>query len=281
MRKNKRPPFGIGNLKPPRQQVVVFLTIICVMTLSCVRRQGETLIDSALHHEENREFSEAIYDYEKAFKTSANKGEVLVAAQKIQELSFLHTKDYKKAVYYLNYYIANIGSFHESMDALKRKAYIEHKILNLYDTAIATYYRLLNSRRLTPVDEQQVRLEVARCLYAINQLDQAQQEIIALLQKPTTEATRLTALLLQATIYQAAGNTKRALEMMDAAAKMPDLNEEQIKDVAMNRSILFEHEERYADALAALETLKNPGAPVEQKKEQLRRLAKFQRSRRR
>jgi tetratricopeptide (TPR) repeat protein len=277
--------LNLKSNKNPRGKTSLCVGVLCLAisftVLSCVRQQGTTLIDSALEHEEKREFEKAIGLYEKAFKTSANKEEVLVAAQKIQELSYLHTKEYRKAIHYLDYYIANVSSFSEVIAGLKRKAYIEHKMLNFYEAATVTYQRLLSSSKLDPKEEETFRLEVARCQFSINKFDQALLELDTLLKQTEDNEIKLSAIMLQFSVYQAQGNDKKALESTEIAAKMPFLTDEHKKDIAFNRAILLEHQEKYADALKALETLQEPGDAVEEKKEQLRRLEKFQRSRKR
>lgn len=254
------------------------LGIAAFFCFACVRSQGEALLDQAKEFENKNEYSQAVAIYEKSFKTSSNKDIVLLSAHKVQELSYLHTKDYRKASQYLEYYVANATSFSESQEALKRLVYIQHKILNLYEPAIRSYHRLLDNSKLDKKEEYQYRLEVARCHFSINKLDQSLQELEALAKIDADDDFKMSVMMLKANVYQSQGNIKMALETMDKAMAL-NLTEEHKKDVALNKAIILEHEELYKEALAALETIASPGELIEDKKEQLRRLMKFQRSR--
>lgn len=254
------------------------LGIAVFFCISCVRTQGEALLDQAKEFENKNDYPKAIALYEKIFKTSSNKDIVLLSAHKVQELSYLHTKDYRKASQYLEYYVVNATSFSESQEALRRLAYIQHKILNHYEPAIQSYHRLLNNTKIDKKDEYQYRLEVARCHSAISQWDQALQELEALDKIQAEDDFKMSIMMLKANVYQAQGSITRALETMDSAMALK-LSKEGKKDVALNKALILEHEELYKEALAALEVIASPGELIEDKKEQLRRLMKFQRSR--
>ncbi|MCC6138797.1 MAG: tetratricopeptide repeat protein [Bdellovibrionaceae bacterium] len=263
-----------------KQWVIAIVLAIAFGTFlpSCVRTQGEALLDQAKNFENKADYPNAVRIYEKVFKTSSNKEVVLLSAYKAQELSYLHTKDYRKALKYLEYYIANTGSFSEAQESLKRLAYIEHKLLNLYEPAIRSYHRLLNSNKLDKKEEHTYRLEVARCHYAINEFDQAVQELETLSKIDADNDFKMSVMMLKANVFQSQNNTKMAVETMDKALAL-DISDANKKDVSLNKAIILEHQELYREALAALEAIKAPGDVIEDKKEQLRRLAKFQRSR--
>lgn len=258
---------------------VIALAILSAGNLtSCVRTQGEALLDQAKSFESKADYSNAVRLYEKVFKTSSNKEAVLLSSYKAQEISYLQIKDYRKARKYLQYYIANTISFSEAQESLKRLAYIEHKLLNLYEPAILTYHRLLNSNKLSKTEEQNYRLEVARCHFSINEFDQAVQELETLSKAEADSDFKMSVMMLKANIFQAQNNTKMALETMDKVLKL-EISEASKKDVSLNKAIILEHQELYKEALAALEQIPAPGEMIEEKKEQLRRLAKFQTSR--
>lgn len=246
--------------------------------VSCVRSQGEALLDQAKEFENKNNYAKAIELYEKVFKTSSNKDIVLMSAYKLQDLSYLHTKDYRKAQVYLEYYVANATSYSESQEALKRLAYIQHKILNLYEAAILSYHRLLNNAKLDKKDEYQYRLEVARCHFAINKMDQALQELESLAKIDADDDFRMSIMMLKSNVYQAQGKVDMAIATMDQAMAL-NLTAEHKREVALNKALILENEEMYKEALAALEVIAAPGELIEDKKEQLRRLMKFQRSR--
>lgn len=243
-----------------------------------MRSQGEALLDQAKELENKSDYENAVRIYEKIFKTSSNKEVVLLSSYRVQEISYLHLKDYKKSAHYLEYFVANTASFSESQDALKRLVYIQHKLLNHYEKAIQSYHRLLNNNKLEKKDEHVYRLEVARCHFAINEFDQALQELETLSKIDADDEFKMSVMMLKANVFQAQSNTKKAIETMDKTLAM-NISDAHKKDVALNKAIILEHQELYKEALAALESIANPGEVIEDKKEQLRRLAKFQRSR--
>lgn len=255
---------------------------LCVVAIflfaSCVRSQGEALLDQAKEFENKSDFDNAIRTYEKVFKSSSNKEVVLLSAYRAQDLAYLHTKDYKKASFYLEYFVANTASFSESQEALKRLVYIQHKLLSHYEDAIKSYHRLLNNNKLDKKDENTYRLEVARCHFAINEFEQSLQELEALSKVDADDDFRMSIMMLKSNVYQAQGNTKLAVDTMDKTMDLK-LSDTHKKDVALNKAIILEHQELYKEALAALEEIKISNDVIEDKKEQLRRLAKFQRSR--
>lgn len=255
----------------------LFVVAIFWLT-SCVRSQGEALLDQAKDFENKLEYEKAISTYEKVFKSSSNKEVVLLSAYRAQDLAYLHTKDYRKASYFLEYFVANTASFSESQEALKRLVYIQHKLLNHYEDAVKSYHRLLNNNKLDKKDENTYRLEVARCHFAINEFEQSLQELEALSKVDADDDFKMSLMMLKSNIYQAQGNTKLAVETMDKTMDLK-LSDTHKKDVALNKAIILEHQELYKEALAALEEIKVSNEVIEDKKEQLRRLAKFQRSR--
>lgn len=259
--------------------VPLFVLAIAVFFCGgCVRSQGESLLVQAKEFEEKNEYPQAIELYEKVFKTSSNKNIVLLSAHRAQELSYLHTKDYRKAAQYLEYYVANATSFSESQEALRRLVYIQHKILNLYEPAIQSYHRLLNNNKLEKKEEHLYRLETARCHFAIGQFDQTLQEMSALDKIEADDDFKMSIMMLRANVYQAQGHINKALETMDKTMTLK-IGDESKKGVALNKALILEHEELYKEALEALEAIPSPGELIEDKKEQLRRLMKFQRSR--
>lgn len=246
---------------------------------SCVKSQGVTQLDLAREHEDNKEYTAALKIYEKIFQTSSNKELVLLSAFRSQEIAYLHLKDYKKTRKYLVYFIANAKSFSESQEALKRLAFIEHKVLNLYEPAIGSYHRLLGSNKLEKLEEKTLRLEMARCYYAINKFDEALQELQRINMSEESDDYKVTVLMLQSNILQSQGKTALAVEIIDKILLLK-ISDENRKDVVLNKAIILEHEEKYKEALSALEQLPSSGEVIESKKVQLRRLAKFQKSRR-
>ena len=270
------------NNKVIRPGVILIIstwTLVFFCISSCVKPQGETQFELAQAHEDTKEYLAALKIYEKIFQTSSNKDLVLLSAFRAQEISYLQLKDYKKTRKYLLYFIANAKSFGESQEALKRLANIEHKTLNLYEAAIGTYYRILGSAKLEKSEEKTFRLEMARCYYAINKFEEALQELqrINLIEEPDDE--KVTVMMLMANIFQSQGKTTLSLELIDKILEL-QISENNRKDVVLNKVIVLEHEEKYKEALQALEKLSSSSEVIESKKNQLKRLATFQRSRR-
>lgn len=275
MMKQKR--LRINDIKQAKSKTLI-LAISLLCTIACVRSQGRTHLDQAAKLESRADFDGALTVYEKIFTTSSNKEMVLLSAHKAQEIAYLQTKDYRKARKYLEYIIANAKSYTQTLEAQKKLAYLEHKLLNLYEPAIISYHRLVNSYRLEKEEENQYRLEIARCQFAINEFERAIEELDRLEGATLPEELTMSAKMLRANIFQSQGNTSAALAAMDTIMQLK-LSDENRKEVVLNKAIILEHQEKYKEALQALEQIAAPNSLIEDKKIQLQRLVKFQRSR--
>lgn len=252
-------------------------TISALMILSlagCYQTASEKAFAHAEELLKENKIQEAEKEFHKLFDESADKKIVLASTQKLYEIAYFKTKNYKMAVRYLETLVANSESFADSIEALKKKAVIEHKNLLQYEAAIASYSRLLGHSGLTIAEEHEYRLNLVKCLFAINKFEQAKMELRPLSEKSFPPEVRMAAKNLEASIFQAEGDIEKAVEAYIVAFEMA-LNDKDKQDILINIAMCYEQREQYDRALAALNKIEMTAPFLEEKRKQLERLAKF------
>lgn len=251
---------------------LVWLSVF--FTLGCYETSSEKMFNRAEVFLEQNRIQEAEAEFTKIYTKSPDKGLVLKSTKKLFEISYFKTKNYKKAAIYLDAIIANSDSFAESIDALKKKASIEQKNLLQYESAIKSYSRLLSHSGLAMDEENEFRLNLAKCLFAINKYEQARSELKVLQESHRPPAVQVDAKNLLGSIYQAEGLTEKAVEAYSAALLLAT-SESDKQDILINIAMCYEQKEQYSKALEALDKAPLVSPLLEDKKKQLERLAKF------
>jgi len=253
-----------------KASAVLVLVVLC----GCYDSPSEQQFNHATALLKDGQVEDAEKEFEKIFEESADKTLVLESAVQLYEISFFRTKNYPKALRYLEILIANSASFADSLDALKKKALIEHKNISNYEAAIVSYGRLLSNTSLSMAEENEFRLNLVKCLFAINKFEQAKSELKPLLEASRPNSVRFTAKNLEASIHQAEGQVDKAIEAFEAALLFASSDDEK-QDVLMDIALCYEQKEQYSKALDALNRVQVAGPFLTEKKKQLERLAKF------
>lgn len=244
------------------------------LLVGCLETSSEKTFNHAQELLEKNKVVEAEKEFKKIFSESADKNMVLQSAKKLYEISYFKTKNYRKAVDYLQTIIANSESFNESLEALKKKALIEQKNLLQYEAAIASYSRLLSHSGLAMAEENEFRLNLVKCLFAINKFEQAKAELKPLLEANRAIEIRMAAKSLEASILQAEGLTDNAVESYLIALDLA-VSDKDKQDILINIAMCYEQKEQYQKAVDALNKIQLAAPFLEEKKKQLERLAKF------
>jgi len=253
----------------------ISLAALAVFSLSgCYETAGEKAYTHANDLLEQGQTGLAEKEFKKIFDESAEKTLVLKSAKKLYEISYFKAKNYKQAVFYLDRIIANSESFGDSLDALKKKASIEQKNLLQYEAAIESYARLLGHSGLSIDEENEFRLNMVKCLFAINKFEQAKMELQPLLDPVRPADVRMTARTLEGSILQAEGNTDKAVESYNAALDIAT-NDKDKQDILINIAMCYEQKEQYQKALEALNKIQMSAPFLDEKRKQLQRLARF------
>ncbi len=218
--------------------------------------------------------AEAEIEYRKVFDEGSEKELVLESAKKLYEISYFKTKNYKQATRYLDRIIANSPSFGEAIEALKQKAEIEHKSLLQYEAAIKSYSRLLSHSGLSLDEENEFRLNLVKCLFAISKFEQAKTELKPLFEVSRPLETRMAAKTMEASIFQAEGQLDQAIQSYLQALDFAPTDKDK-QDTLINIAMCYEQKEQYAKALESLNRIKSDAGFLEEKRKQLERLAKF------
>jgi tetratricopeptide (TPR) repeat protein len=252
--------------------------IVLFSLAGCYETSGEKAFNHASELMEQGQYAQAEKEFKKIFDEAPDKGVVLQSARRLYEISYFKTKNYRQAVIYLDRIIANSESFGESLDALKKKAVIEQKNLLQYEAAIESYSRLLGHSGLAIDEENEFRINLVKCLFAINKFEQAKAELKTLLDPQRPLEVRMAARSLEASIYQAEGNLEKAVESYTAALDLA-VGDKDKQDILINIAMCYEQKEQYQKALESLNKIQMSAPFLDEKKKQLERLARFKNTR--
>jgi tetratricopeptide (TPR) repeat protein len=223
----------------------------------------------------NEQHREAFLIYEKVFIHSSDEQLVFESAKAAADLLENKIKDYTKAVYYLQFVIANSKKFDDSYEALYKKAFIEHKLLYHYEEAIRSYQRLLSYSDL-PIDKSsEIRLNVAKCYYAIHNYSSAREELQALISPTQKNDLRFKAKILEASIFQTEGQLEKAIKAYNEALVI-DIDEKNKKEGLISLALCYEQKEAYKNALETVKKIQQQDEFLKIKVSQLERLVQFQ-----
>lgn len=255
------------------------ISILVVFSLAgCYESSSEKAYNHANELLEQSKIREAEKEFRKIFDESPDKHIVLLSAKKLYEITFFKTKNYKHAILYLNRIIANSDNFGDSLDALKKKAVIEQKNLLQYEAAIESYSRLLGHSGLSIEEENEFRLNLVKCLFAINKFEQAKAELKPLFETSRPPEVRMAARILEASIYQSDRQLDKAVESYQAALDLAVADKDK-QDILINIAMCYEQREQYMKALESLNKITMSAPFLDEKRKQLERLARFKNTR--
>jgi tetratricopeptide (TPR) repeat protein len=257
----------------PRWTIKLSALVIFSLT-GCFETSSEKSFQHAEKLLEQNKVTEAEAEFQKTFSESPDKKIILQSAKRLYEISYFKTKNYPKAITYLQVIIANSDSFGESIEALKKKAMIEEKYLLQYEAAITSYSSLLSHSELSIEEENEFRIDLVKCLFAINKFEQARAELKPLLLESRAVDVRIAAKNLEASILQAEGFPDKAVESYEAALELATSDKDK-QDILINIAMCYEQKEQYKKAVEALNKIQLAAPFLVEKKKQLERLAKF------
>jgi tetratricopeptide (TPR) repeat protein len=249
--------------------------LILFLFSSCVGDAHRARLERGYQDLDAERIDSAITNFTAVFEKSSDKELVFESAKSLADIYYRKKKDYKSALRFLEFIIANSDNYPASLEALKQKAHIQHKDLSLFEDAIATYSRILAHPDIKEGDQNQVRLNLVKCYYAINKFEQARNEIGPLLDSKQSKETRMDAQKLEASIYQAEGSFDKAIQSYNQILALAE-SEDQKRDALMNLSLCYEQKEDYKGALEALKRIPRRDEMLVSKIKQLERLSIFQ-----
>lgn len=241
---------------------------------SCVGNAHKIRMERGYKYLESNRDEEAIADFTYVFDKSSDKELVYESAKNLAEI-YTRKKDYKTALRFLEVMIANADNFPASLDALKKKAQIQHKDLSLFEEAIITYSRILSYSDLKESEQNEMRLNLSNCYFSINKFEQARGELAPLLDWKQPKDVRLEAQRLEATIFQAEGQFEKAINAYNLILASAE-DEKQKRDALINLSLCYEQKEDYLGALEALNKVPKKDEVLDAKIKQLQRMSVFQ-----
>jgi tetratricopeptide (TPR) repeat protein len=220
-------------------------------------------------------YKEAFLIYEKVFVHSSDEQLVFESAKSAADLAENKLKNFTKAIFYLQFVIANSKNFEDSYEALYKKAFIEHKLLYHYEEAILSYQRLLSYSDLPIEKSSEIRLNIAKCYYAIHNYASARTELQALTSPTQKNILRFKAKILEASIFQTEGLLEQAIKAYNEALAI-DIDEKDKKEGLISLALCYEQKEAYKNALETVKKIQQQDEFLKIKISQLERLVQFQ-----
>lgn len=252
------------------------ISICCILlTSACLKKSNQEDFLHAKQLLKEEQYTEALPLFEKVFLHSSDEEFVFESAKIIADISESKIKNYSKAVHFLEFVIANSKKFEESYQALYKKAFIEHKLLNYFEDAIRSYQRLLSYSDISLEQSAEIRLNIAKCYYTIHDYPAARTELVALLSPTQTNEMRYRAKLLQASIYQTEGRLDDAIKSYNEALVVEIDNKEK-KEGLISLALCYEQKESYKSALETVKKIQVQDDFLKVKISQLERLVQFQ-----
>lgn len=250
-------------------------SLLFVALAACVGNAYKSRMEQGYKAMEKDKFSEAIADFTYVYEKSSDKELVYESAKALSDIYAFKVKNYKQALRFLDAVIANSDNYRVSIEALKTKAKIQHKELSLFEAAIVTYSRILSSPDLKDSEQNEARLNLSKCYYAINKMEQARNELGALLDEKQPKSVRDEARRLEASIYQSERSFDKAIVVYNQLLTEAE-DEKQKRDTLINLSLCYEQKEDYKGALEALKKIVQKDVMIEAKITQLERMTMFQ-----
>jgi tetratricopeptide (TPR) repeat protein len=243
LRENKL--FLLGLLLVGALAVALFLP-----KMSLERR----LLTSGKLLRENKEFAEAVAEFERAVRYSPSSWVGLESARLGGVVSLYDLKDYEKAVFFFRHIVRFGQKPPEVKWAQQRLAEIYYEKLSNYPQAIVEYQRLLQAN---PAKEEapEYQLRIARSYFYMANFDQAISEANEFISKNPSGKYVYEMHLLKA-------DALLAQKKLDEAIAAYTLIEEMFKDredvtqVRLNKAIAFEDKKDWDRAIAVLEGIK-------------------------
>ncbi len=240
--------------KQQRRIRTFFLASTLIFLQACTPNAQKFELDKAQKDFASKNYKSAVEHFEKVMAKDAKSEAALVAAQKIAEISDLHTHDYQKALEMYKFIIVNSTIDYERVEAQKKIASIYFNQLADYKQSIIEYSRLLELPH-SAKDSITYRMNLARAYYYQANIFQALVEIDTILKDSHDEAMSFDGMLLKANIFLGAKRINEAVSVTkEIISKYPAKSK--AETVPLMLSICYEEQNNFTQAIATLEQLR-------------------------
>lgn len=228
---------------------LVFLGLLA----GCTSQEGR-IFKEAMTQMNQGSYKQAMSDFEKVVKRAPDSTLGVRAAKEGARLSLYEMKDFPKALEFLKLVILYSKDPADRFQAQKQLAGIYFDNLQNYSMAIKEYTKLLQLV-LSPAEQAQYRVILARSYFYLNEFNQSEAEIKEVLKANIDPALAFSAIVLQ-------GNIKVEQKAFGAAADVykkliADYPERALQEnIHLSLAVCYEESRDYVNAIKTLESLR-------------------------
>lgn len=211
----------------------------------------ETELKRGIQKLEEKDYPEALIYFEHTIKLLPESKSALRAAKEGARIAEYETKEYKRAIWFLQSIVLHAQSPEDRLAAQKSIASIYLNSLQDYQNSVSEYAKLLNLK-ISLEDEANFRLNLARAYYYLNNYEQSISEIEQLLKGKVKEDIMFSAVLLKGNIYLNQKNYSKAIEnFKKVISSFPDKSV--AENVHLTLAVCYEEQSDYKLAIKTLE----------------------------
>ncbi len=219
---------------------------------------------------EAKEYKLAVRHFDRVIKRNPGSDSALEAAREIAKISHYELQDYKLAATFYRYLIRNSKSLDERVLAQKSIAYIEFENFQHYESAIIELGKLAEITS-NLFEKAQIKLDIARAHFYLNQFGQARAEIAELLRMPIEKQSQFQAMVLNGNVLISQKEYAEALKQFVAIqTEFPEMAAEE--NLGLMLALAYEESGDYKKSISTLEGMKDTYKPVEYIELRIKRL---------
>ncbi len=231
--------------------LIIFTVVIFFPKLSLENR----LLITAKKELENKQYIEAVADFERVMKYAPRSEAGFEAARLGGDAALYYAKNYKKAIEFYRHIVREGQSRTEAQWAQQKIAEVYYEKLADYPQAIIEYERLLSANP-SKDEANDYKLRVARCYFYDANFDQSVSEADQFVANQPQDKRVYDMLMIK-------GNALLAQKKHDDAlatykkAYMVDPQNKEVYQVFLNISLVYEEKEEWEKAIEALQEIRD------------------------
>jgi tetratricopeptide (TPR) repeat protein len=201
-----------------------------------------------------RDYGKLFAIYDKVIEDDPDSPRALEDARKGARIAHLEAKNYEEAVEYYKHIILRSPDPEERKTAQRYVAQIYFENLQDYDRAVIEYEKLLKFEG-GPEEGFRYRLNLAKCHFALNNLEQTLAELDVILAQKLSPEHIFEAKVLKANVFMAHKQLSEAAVLWQSIMdEFPDRAKKE--NVALNLVVCYEESKDFGKAIDVLEKMK-------------------------
>lgn len=237
-------------------KAVKSIVFAALLMAGCTCQSERALKEEALIHEQSGDYQKALENYQELIRRAKNEQMIVAYAQLAGQIALVKAKDFTKAIDFFKLVTRKSLIQEERVAAQKTLASIYFSYLPSpdYEKAIREFSKLL-SLSLSADEKFEMRLNLAKSYYRLNNFYQAQTEIDLLLESLKGKGKRYELKKLKADIFLSAKELDKAAQTYYEL--LETFPEESKKDeIALSLAVCYEDQENYMKSIEVLEGMK-------------------------